>query len=104
MAFATINLFGVTDPAAGYVQETTREKSQEIATCKDSTGVTKLPTPKKLITETVTIKGKGTYVPVVTRDTEVGATAVMTQAKISQSNEDFPDYEVTFTKFSSPTS
>jgi len=101
MAFATINSFSVSDPAAGYLQETSEEKTVEVATCKDATGVTKLAAPKGLITSTVTIKGKGTFTPNVARNTAVGGTAVITQAKASQSNEDFPDYEITFQKFSS---
>ena len=101
MAFATINLFSVTDPASGYLQETSQEKSVEVATCKDSTGVTKLAVPKGVVTTTVTLKGKGTYTPAVARNTQVGGTAVITQSKASQSGEDFPDYEVTYQKFAS---
>lgn len=101
MAFATINLFSVTDPASGYLQETSQEKSVEVATCKDSTGVTKLAAPKGLVTTTVTLKGKGTYTPNVARNVQVGGTAVITSSKASQSNDDFPDYEVTYQKFSS---
>lgn len=100
MAFATISLFSVTDPAAGYLQETSEEKSVEVATCKDATGVTKLAVPKGVVTTTVTLKGKGTYSPSVTRNTSVGGTAVITSAKASESNEDFPDYEITYQKFS----
>jgi hypothetical protein len=101
MAFATVNLFAVTDPAAGYLQESSEEKSVEVATCKDATGVTKLAVPKGVITTTVTLKGKGTYAPEVARNTSVGASAVITSAKVSESNEDFPDYEITYQKFAS---
>jgi hypothetical protein len=101
MAFATINLFGVTDPAAGYLQESSQEKSVEVATCKDATGVTKLAVPKGVVTTTVTLKGKGTYSPSVSRNTAVGSTAVITSAKASESNDDFPDYEITYQKFAS---
>ena len=101
MAFATIDTFGVTDTAAGYLQETSEEKSVEVATCKDSTGVTKLAAPKGVVTTTTTLKGKGTFAPNVARNTQVGGTAVVTSAKASQSNEDFPDYEITYQKFSS---
>jgi len=100
MAFATVLLFGVTDPAAGYLQETSSEKTVEVATCKDTTGVTKLAVPKGVVTETISLKGKGTYAPSVARNTSVGATAVITSAKVSESNDDFPDYEVTYQKFS----
>lgn len=101
MAFATINLFGVTDPAAGFLQETSQEKSVEVATCKDASGVTKLAVPKGVVTTTVTLKGKGTYTPSVARNTSVGASAVITSGKISESNEDFPDYEITYQQFAS---
>jgi hypothetical protein len=101
MAFATINTFGVSDTAAGYLQESSEEKSVEVATCKDSTGVTKLAVPKGVVTTTTTLKGKGTFAPSVARNTAVGGTAVITSAKASQSNEDFPDYEITYQKFSS---
>lgn len=100
MAFATINTFSVTDPASGYLQETSSEKSVEVATAKDATGVTKLAVPKPLVTETITLKGKGTYTPNVPRNVQVAGTAVITQAKVSQSSDDFPDYEVTYQKFS----
>jgi len=99
MAFATINLFGITDPAAGYLQETSEEKSVEVATCKDATGVTKLAAPKGVVTTTVILKGKGTFTPAVPRNTSVGATAVITSAKVSESNDDYPDYEATYQKF-----
>jgi hypothetical protein len=101
MAFATINLFGVSDPAGGFLQETSEEKSVEVATCKDATGVTKLAVPKGVVTTTITLKGKGTYAPAVSRTTSVGSTAVITSGKVSESNEDFPDYEVTYQRFSS---
>lgn len=100
MAFATINLFGVTDPAAGYLQETSEEKSIEVATCKDATGVTKLAIPKGVVTTTTTLKGKGTFTPAVSRNPSVGSSAVITSAKVSETNEEFPDYEVTYQRFS----
>lgn len=101
MAFATIDLFGVTDPASGYVQETTKTESVEIATVRDTTGVTKLAVMKGVKTTEIVIKGKGTYAPNVTVNTNVSATAIITSAKFSESAEDFPDYEVTYQQFAS---
>ena len=100
MAFATIDLFGVTDPASGFVQETTETKTAEIASVRDTTGVTKLAVLKGVVTTETVIKGKGTYTPAVTANKAVTGTAVITSAKTSESAEDFPDYEITYQAFS----
>ena len=101
MAFATIDLFGVTDPASGFVQETTKTETAEIATVRDNnTGVTKLAVLKGVVTTETVIKGKGTYTPAVTVNKAVTGTAVITSAKVSESAEDFPDYEITYQAFS----
>ena len=99
MAFATIDLFGVTDPSSGFVQETTETKTAEIASVRDTTGVTKLAVLKGVVTTETVIKGKGTYAPAVTVNKTVTGTAVITSAKTSESAEDFPDYEITFQQF-----
>jgi hypothetical protein len=104
MAFATINLFGVTDPAAGFLQETTETKTAEIASVRDTTGVTKLAVLKGVYTAEVILKGKGTHTPAVTVNKSVLGTSVITSAKISESAEDFPDYEITYQKFSASAS
>ena len=99
MAFASINLFGVTDPASGFVQEATETKSAEIASVRDTTGVTKLAVLKGVVTTETVIKGKGTFTPAVTANLNVTGTAVITSAKTSESAEDFPDYEITYQQF-----
>ena len=101
MAFATIDLFGVADPAAGFVQETTQTETAEIASVRDTTGVTKLAVLKGVFTTETVIKGKGTYTPAVTANPNVTGTAVITSAKVSESAEDFPDYEITYQQFAS---
>ena len=101
MAFATIDLFGVTDPASGFVQETTQTETAEIASVRDTTGVTKLAVLKGVLTTEIVIKGKGTYAPAVTANLNVTGTAVITSAKVSESAEDFPDYEITYQQFAS---
>ena len=99
MAFATIDLFGVTDPSSGFVQETTQTESAEIASVRDTTGVTKLAVLKGVVTTETVIKGKGTFTPAVTVNINVTGTAVITSAKTSESAEDFPDYEITYQQF-----
>jgi hypothetical protein len=101
MAFASIDLFGVTDPASGFVQETTQTKTAEIASVRDTTGVTKVAVLKGVVTTETVIKGKGTYSPAVTENKNVTGTAVITSAKISETAEDFPDYEITYQQFAS---
>jgi hypothetical protein len=100
MAFATIETYGVNDPAAGFLQETTETKTAEIASVRDTTGVTKLAVLKGVVTTETVLKGKGTYSPAVTANLNVTGSAVITSAKISESAEDFPDYEITFQQFS----
>ena len=100
MAFSDINLFGVTDPASGFLQETTETKTAEIASVRDTTGVTKLAVLKGVVTTETVLKGKGTYTPAVTVNKAVTGTAVITSAKVSESAEDFPDYEITYQAFS----
>ena len=102
MAFSDIVFFGVTDPAAGFVQETTETVTKEIATVRDTTGVTRLAVLKGVQTTETVIKGKGaSYSPAVAVNKNVTGSAVITSAKISESAEDFPDYEITYQAFSS---
>jgi hypothetical protein len=100
MAFASIDLFGVTDPASGFVQETTQTKTAEIASVRDTTGVTKVAVLKGVVTTETVIKGKGTYTPAVAKNDNVTGTAVITSVKVSETAEDFGDYEITYQGFS----
>jgi len=100
MAFASIDLFGVTDPASGFLQETTETKTAEIATVRNTAGVTARAVLKGVVTTEIVLKGKGTYSPAVTTNNNVTGSAVITSAKVSESAEDFPDYEITYQQFS----
>lgn len=102
MAFATVDAFGASDPAGGYLQESSEEESLEVATCRDASGNTVLAVPKGLVTKTVTIKGKGTYsLGQITRNNDIGGSIVLTAGKTTESAEDFPDYEFTYTSYRS---
>jgi len=92
--------FGLTAPAGGYVQESSQEDSVEIATIRDETGTTVKAVPKPMVTRAVSLKGKG--------DAELAAVASgsfaegvlrITEAKQSESNEDFPDFEINGTAY-----
>ena len=55
--FGVENLFGLTVPAGGHVQESSSESSIEVATIRNASGVTVKAVPKPLVTKTVTLKG-----------------------------------------------
>ena len=102
MAFASVNSFGASDPAGGYLQESSQEESLEVATCRDANGNTVLAVPKGLVTKTTTIKGKGTYaLSQISRNNDIGGSIVLTAGKTTESAEDFPDYEFIYTSYRS---
>lgn len=102
MAFATVDSFGASDPAGGFLQESSQEESVEVATCRDGTGNTVLAVPKGLVTKSTTIKGKGTYqVTQLSRNNDIGTSIVLSAAKTTESAEDFPEYEFTYTSYRS---
>jgi hypothetical protein len=57
--FGVTNLHGLA-PATGHAQESSADASIEVATLRDSLGVTVVAKPKKLITRSITLSGKGT--------------------------------------------
>ena len=102
--FGVANTFGLTPAAGGHVQESSSESSIEVATIRNAQGVTVKAVPKPLVTKTVSIKGKGDagLAAVVAGNFTSGAMRV-TSAKQSESNEDFPDFELTGTAYSNLT-
>lgn len=53
------NLFGITAPTIGYVNESDRKKSIELNTLQDAAGVTVCVSPKPLVKIESSLKGKG---------------------------------------------
>jgi hypothetical protein len=92
--------FGLTAPAGGYVQESSREESVELATIRNETGVTVKAVPKPLVTRTVNLKGKGdANLAAVASGSFAEGVLRVTEAKQSETNEDFPDFEITGTAY-----
>ena len=92
--------FGLSAPAGGYVQESSREDSVEIATLRNESGVTVKAVPKPLVTRSVSIKGKGdANLAAVASGSFAEGVLRVTEAKQSESNEDFPDFEITGTAY-----
>ena len=92
--------FGLSAPAGGYVQESSREDSVEIATIRDESGITVKAVPKPMVTRTVNLKGKGdANLAAVAAGSFAAGVLRVTEAKQSESNEDFPDFEITGTAY-----
>ena len=92
--------YGLSAPAGGYVQESSREDSVEIATIRDESGITVKAVPKPMVTRTVNLKGKGdANLAAVAAGSFAAGVLRVTEAKQSESNEDFPDFEITGTAY-----
>jgi len=88
-------------PAGGYVYEAESDESIEVAEVRDEDGNVVIAKPKKMITETQVIKGKGDpAIAAVTAGGFTSGTVKIVSAKGSESQDDFPDFEITGRKFS----
>lgn len=89
-------------PAGGYVYEAESDESIEEATVRDEDGNVVIAKPKKMITETQVIKGKGDpAIAAVATGGFASGTAKIVSAKGSETSDDFPDFEITARKYSS---
>lgn len=94
--FGVANLFGLSAPAVGYVNEADEDESIDgVATVEDENGVTVVASPKKLVKKTVTIKGKGDaeFANVVAGDFAAGVVKIV-EAKQSETQDEYPDFEI----------
>jgi len=95
-----LSTFGLAAPAGGYVHESSREDSVEIATIRDQSGVTVKAVPKPMVTRSVNIKGKGdANLAAVASGTFAEGVLRITEAKQGESNDDFPDFEINGTAY-----
>lgn len=94
--FSIQNITDLTEPTGGYINEADVDSSIDVAEVRDEAGNIVIAKPKKLITETQTIKGKGD--PALAGVTAGGfteGTVKIIEAKGTETNEDFPDFEIT---------
>ncbi|NDD55757.1 hypothetical protein EBZ39_18145 [bacterium] len=95
-----VALNGLSAPVGGYVQESSKEETIEIATIRDAAGVTKVAVAKPMVTRTVMIKGKGDAgLASVAAGGFTANTVRITEAKQTETNDDFPDFEITGTAY-----
>jgi hypothetical protein len=88
---------GGTAPS-GYIQESSKEVTIEVATIKgiDGAVIVARSKPRKITTTTVKCKGEAGFVSVAGK----GAfSAGVTSSKVSQTNDDFSTSEATLTEF-----
>lgn len=97
--FGVTNLNGLA-PATGHAQESSADASIEVATIRNQLGVTVVAVPKKLITRSLSISGKGTvnFADVIAGVVTKG-TAFVTSVKVTESNEEFPSFEIQATAY-----
>ena len=90
-------------PASGFIQEVSADSSVDLIKIKDESGVTKRLLTKKMVSKDITISGQGT----VNLGTAVAAgsysedTAKVVSAKMSESSEGTPEFEVNIKVYSS---
>ena len=96
--FGVTDNFGLTPPTGGTVEESSTEDEIEAKTIKDATGTTCRAVPGKMIKTTVTIKGRGTATVAVAAGALSGSVKTIS-VKNTESNDDFPTYEMTGTKY-----
>ena len=97
--FGVQNLHGLA-PADGHAQESSIDESVEVATIRNKDGVTVIAKPKKLVTKSISLSGKGTP---EFGDVAIGAisagTSFVTSVKLTESNDDFPGFEIQATAY-----
>ena len=93
--FGVQDTFGLTTPTGGYTNESSEDESLEIATVQDELGVTVVAKAKKLLTKSVSIKGKGdANLAGVTAGPFTAGTVKVLSAKQDETNGEFPDFEI----------
>lgn len=93
--FGVSNITNLSAPSGGYINEADVDESIEVAEVRDEAGNVVIAKPKKMITVTETIKGKGD--PALAAVTAGGFsedTVKIIEAKGTESKDDFPDFEI----------
>lgn len=98
--FGAEEVFGLTVPSGGHVEESSSDSSVELATVKNNVGVTVIAVPRKMVTTNLSIKGRGDpALSAVTSGAITAGTLKVTSAKGTESKDDFPAFEITAVKF-----
>jgi|688.fasta_scaffold244825_2 hypothetical protein len=97
--------FGVTNtrglaPDDGFVGQSSEDSTVDVVTLRNQQGITVQAAAKKLITKTITVSGKGTTSLAQVTGGEVTMNqAMISSVKITESNDDFPEFEIQATTY-----
>lgn len=97
--FGVSNLFDLTVPSGGVVEESSCESEVEAKTIRDQTGTTCRAVPGKLKKTTVSIKGRGQAAIASVTEGALSGSVKVISVKNSESNDDFPTFETTGVKY-----
>jgi hypothetical protein len=97
--FGLTNDTGLLAPTGGIIQECSSESETNVKTIRNEAGVTVAAVTDKMVKTTHTIKGKGVGLAAVAAGTIAAGVTQITSAKSTESNEDFPEFEVTGTSY-----
>src|SRR4051812_47632004 len=93
--FGLTNDTGLTPPAGGIIQECSSESETNVKTIRNEIGVTVAAVTDKMVKTTHQIKGKGAGMAAVAAAAITPGVTQITSSKSTESNEDFPEFEVT---------
>jgi hypothetical protein len=87
----------ISPPSGSAVQEVSTEETVEVKTLRDYTGITKIVDLMGYKTITSNIRGYGSAASVLALVVKgaLTTTAKIIEAKITESNEDFPQFDIT---------
>lgn len=97
--FGVSNLFDLTAPSGGVVEESSSESEVEAQTIRDQTGTTCRAVPGKLKKTTVSIKGRGQAALASVTEGALSGSVKVISVKNAESNDDFPTFETTGVKY-----
>jgi hypothetical protein len=87
-------------PASGVLEEVSIETSVEVKTLRDKAGITKHAEKMGYVKKTTTARGYGDGMGILSSvSTGPMNTAKITEVKASESNEDFPKFELTSVEY-----
>lgn len=98
--FGAAETYGLTAPTGGYVEESSREQTVELATVRNNVGVTVKVGVIPMITSNIELKGKGDpELANVTAGAIAADTVKIVRAKGLEKNKDFPAFEISAVKY-----
>src|SRR3954471_5919231 len=93
--FGLTNDTGLVAPTGGIIQECSSESETNVKTIRNEAGVTVAAVTDRMVKITHTIKGTDSGLAAVAGAAIVSGVTQITSSKSTESNEDFPEFEIT---------